>query len=73
MDKKLIEPLTIELLSSLVPDTAKNISAQSDIFSDEVELEPYIQVEVPELPDIQVSSKEWETYTSQITGSGSLK
>ncbi|CRM83705.1 Septum formation inhibitor-activating ATPase [Pseudomonas sp. 22 E 5] len=73
LDKKLIEPLTLELLASLVPDTADNISAQSDIFSDDVELEPYIQVEVPELPDIQVSSKEWETYTSQITGSGFSK
>lgn len=73
LDKKLIEPLTVELLSSLVPDTSESISAKSDIFGDEVELEPFIQVEVPELPDIQVSSKEWETYTTQIAGSGFSK
>ncbi|SFX01428.1 KGGVGR-motif variant AAA ATPase [Pseudomonas sp. NFACC36] len=73
LDKKLIEPLTAELLSNLVSDKSDSISAHSDLFDDPIELEPYIQVEIPELPDIQISSREWDIYTSQIIGSGFSK
>lgn len=73
LDKRLIEPLTLELLSSLVPDQSDNVSSSSDLYDGMIELEPFLQVEVPELPDIQVSSREWDIYTSQIAGSGFSK
>lgn len=70
MDKKLIEPLVTDLLSSLVPDQPEVVDASEGIYDKLPDLEPFLQVEVPELPDIQISSGDWNSYIEQITGSG---
>jgi MinD-like ATPase involved in chromosome partitioning or flagellar assembly len=70
MDKKLIEPLVLDLLSSLVSDQPEERAASQGIYDDVPELDPFLQVEIPELPDIQVSSGDWNSYVGQITGSG---
>ncbi|WP_322429168.1 KGGVGR-motif variant AAA ATPase [Janthinobacterium sp. GMG1] len=70
MDKILIEPLVSDLLSSLVSDQADNITASQSIYDNLTELDPFLQVEVPELPDIQVPSAEWGNFVEQISGSG---
>ena len=72
MDRKLIEPLTTELLSSLMPDNSAEIGASQDIYAG-VNLDPFQQIEIPELPDIQVSSGDWSTLVEQIFGSGFIK
>ncbi|PQV44259.1 cellulose biosynthesis protein BcsQ [Paraburkholderia sp. BL21I4N1] len=73
MDKKLIEPLVSDLLSSLVSDQPEEKAASQGIYDDLPELDPFLQVEIPELPDIQVLSGEWSSYVEQITGSGFSK
>ncbi|MBN3723934.1 MinD/ParA family ATP-binding protein [Burkholderia sp. Ac-20379] len=73
MDKRLIEPLISDLLSSLVSDQPEETAASQGIYDDLVELDPFLQVEVPELPDIQVLSGEWNSYIEQIAGSGFAK
>lgn len=72
MDKRLIEPMLNEILSSLVPNNPSDIAASQDLYSGvtDLELDPFQQVEIPELPDIQVSSGDWSTYVEQISGSG---
>lgn len=70
MDKKIMEPLVAEILSSFIPDQSKDIQPSEDIFDESVELDPFIQVEVPELPDIQVSTGNWGEYVNQLHGSG---
>lgn len=70
MDKILIEPLISDLLSSLVSDQALDIGATQSIFDNLTDLDPFLQVEVPELPDIQVPSGEWNGFVEQISGSG---
>src|SRR5690606_2402640 len=70
MDKIIIEPLAADLLSSLVSDQPVDIAATQSIYDNLTELEPFLQVEVPELPDIQVPSGEWTTFVEQISGSG---
>jgi MinD-like ATPase involved in chromosome partitioning or flagellar assembly len=70
MDKIIIEPLAADLLSSLVSDQPVDIAATQSIYDNLTELEPFLQVEVPELPDIQVPSGEWTRFVEQISGSG---
>ncbi|MET3135241.1 MinD-like ATPase involved in chromosome partitioning or flagellar assembly [Oxalobacteraceae bacterium GrIS 1.11] len=70
MDKILIEPLISDLLSSLVSDQNVNITASQSIYDNLMDLDPFLQVEVPELPDIQVPSGEWTNFVEQISGSG---
>jgi MinD-like ATPase involved in chromosome partitioning or flagellar assembly len=70
MDKKLIEPLVSDIVASLVSDQPEDVPASEGIYDALPDLEPFLQVEVPELPDIQVSSGEWNAYVEQITGSG---
>lgn len=70
MDKKLIEPLVSDLLSSFLSDQPEDITASQGIYDNLPELDPFTQVEVPELPDIQISSGEWIGYVEQIAGSG---
>lgn len=70
MDKKLIEPLAADLLACLVPDRDSDIESSQGIFDDSIGLEPYAQIEVPELPDIQVASGDWDAYVNQLTSSG---
>jgi MinD-like ATPase involved in chromosome partitioning or flagellar assembly len=70
MDKKIIEPLITDLLSSLVSDQPVDIASSQSIYDNLSDLDPFLQVEVPELPDIQVLSGEWTGYVDQIAGSG---
>lgn len=73
MDKKLIEPLVNDLLASLVADQTEDVSSTEGIYDNLPELDPFLQVEIPELPDIQVPSGEWTGYVDQITSSGFSK
>ena len=70
MDKRLTEPLTTELLNSLVLDTAKEVSSSEDLYGIVPEIQPFIQVDVPELPDIQVPTGSWRDYVDQLRSSG---
>jgi MinD-like ATPase involved in chromosome partitioning or flagellar assembly len=70
MDKILIEPLISDLLASLVSDQSLDIGSTQGIFDNLTDLDPFAQVEVPELPDIQVPSGEWIGFVEQISGSG---
>lgn len=70
MDKQLTETLTTELLKSLVFDTAKEVVSSEDVFAIVPEIQPFIQVDLPELPDIQVPTASWRDYVDQLTSSG---
>lgn len=69
-DTKLLEPLASDLLASLVPEQGEELSALEGIFDESVGLEPYTQVEVSELPEMQVSSANWSSYLDQLNSSG---
>lgn len=69
-DKKLTEPLTIELLNSLVSDASVEIGAGEDLFASALDIQPFIQVDVPELPDIQVPTGNWRDFVEQLSSSG---
>lgn len=70
MDKTLTEPLATELLNSLVGDTALEVGSSEDVFTIVPEIEPFIQVDVPELPDIQVPIGNWRDFVEQLRSSG---
>lgn len=70
MDKKLTEPLAAELVNSLVTDVPAEVSASEDIYASIPEIEPFIQVDVPELPDMQVSTGGWRDFIDQLRNSG---
>ncbi|TXM68793.1 hypothetical protein FV226_19630 [Methylobacterium sp. WL12] len=70
MDKTLIEPLATELLNSLVGDTALEIGSSEDVYTIVPEIEPFVQVDVPELPDIQVPTGNWRDFVEQLRSSG---
>jgi MinD-like ATPase involved in chromosome partitioning or flagellar assembly len=70
MDNKLIEPLAEELLTYLVPDRKSDVSPTQGIFDESTDLEPFVQVELPELADIQVSAANWDGYLTQLRSSG---
>jgi len=70
MDRKLLEPLGSDLLASLVPEQDGELSASQGIFDESAGLEPYMQVEVSEFPEMQVSSADWSSYLEQLNSSG---
>lgn len=70
MDKKLLEPFTNDVLDSLVSDEDGELSATQGIFDESDGLDPYGQVEVPELPEMQVASGNWSEYLEQLNLSG---
>ncbi|MBB6310327.1 KGGVGR-motif variant AAA ATPase [Xanthobacter tagetidis] len=70
MDKKLTEPLAAELVSSLVADVSAEVSASEDVYASLPEIEPFIQVDVPELPDMQVPTGGWRDFVDQLRNSG---
>ena len=70
MDKKLIEPLAIELLNSMVADATLEVGSSEDLYANITEIQPFIQVDVPELPDIQVPTGGWRDFVDQLTSSG---
>ncbi|MGO6818694.1 ParA family protein [Rhizobium leguminosarum] len=72
MDLKLLEPFAADLLSSLVPEQGAELSASEGIFDETLGLEPYAQVQIPELPEMQVSSADWSNYVEQLASSGFL-
>ncbi|MBY5755663.1 hypothetical protein HFO07_03100 [Rhizobium leguminosarum] len=69
-DVKLLEPFAADLLTSLVPERGGELSASQGIFDESVGLEPYAQIEISELPEMQVSSADWTSYIEQLNSSG---
>lgn len=69
-DKKITEPLTNELLNSLVGDASVEIGASEDLFTSASDIQPFVQVDVPELPDIQVPTGNWRDFVEQLSSSG---
>jgi MinD-like ATPase involved in chromosome partitioning or flagellar assembly len=70
MDKKLVEPLVAELINSLVTDAPAEIGASDDVYASVLEIQPFIQVNVPELPDLQVPTGGWRDFIDQLRDSG---
>lgn len=70
MDKKITEPLTTELLNSLINDSKVDVGPSEDIYGSIPEIQPFIQVDVPELPDIQVPTGNWNDFINQLVSSG---
>lgn len=70
MDKKITEPLTNELLNSLVGDASVEIGSSEDLFTSASDIQPFVQVDVPELPDIQVPTGNWRDFVEQLSSSG---
>ena len=71
MDARLLEPLATDLLASLVPEQGdKELTAAQGIFDESVGLEPYTQIEISELPEMQVSLGNWSGYLDQLNSSG---
>lgn len=70
IDLRLLEPLVSDLLASLVPDQGGELSASQGIFDESVGLEPYAQLEISELPEMQVSSADWSSFLDQLNSSG---
>lgn len=70
MDKRLTEPLATELLNSQVGDTAREVGPSEDVYTIVPEIQPFIQVDVPELPDIQVPAGNWRDFVEQLKSSG---
>jgi cellulose biosynthesis protein BcsQ len=69
-DQKIIGPFSENLLSCFVPEREGDIARHQGLLDDSIGLDPYIQVEVPELPDIQVAAAGWDKYVEQINSSG---
>ncbi len=70
MDRKLTAPLAAEFVNSLISETPGEISASEDLFTTVPEVEPFIQVNVPELPDMQVPTGGWREFLDQLRNSG---
>lgn len=70
MDKKITEPLTTELVNSLVGDASTEIPSDGDLFTSAFDIQPFVQVDVPELPDIQVPTGNWRDFVEQLSSSG---
>jgi hypothetical protein len=70
MDQKILAPFNAEVLNALVPEKADVINSSQGIFDESLGLEPYSQAQVPELPEMQVSSADWVSYIEQIMSSG---
>ncbi len=73
LDKRLIEPLVTELLASLVPEESDDIRAEESIFDKLPPIEPFAQVLIPELPELQVSAATWPAFLEQLSGSGFIQ
>ncbi|MBB3947833.1 cellulose biosynthesis protein BcsQ [Rhizobium skierniewicense] len=73
MDKKLIEPLTDQLIETFVQDDETELTASDDYFTSEVAVAPYVQVEVPELPDMQIPMGGWREFVAQLEVSGFMR
>ena len=56
MDQRLIEPLANELVGSLVPESQDEVEAGESVFDSYPPIEPFAQVFVPELPEMQMSA-----------------
>ena len=69
-DKKITAPLTTELLNSLVGDATLNVGSSEDLYASVPEIQPFIEVDVPELPDIQVPTGNWGDFVEQLSSSG---
>lgn len=70
IDRKLIEPLTTELASILPDDLPAVAGATDDIYAGLQGIASFIQVSVPELPDMQVSTGGWSDFVDQLANSG---
>ena len=70
LDQKLLEPLTDQLLASLVPEVRDDVPAGESVFDRFPPIEPFAQVHVPELPELQVSAATWTGFREQIGSSG---
>lgn len=72
MDQRLIEPLNDSVLRALVSDYEVDTPPSAGIFDNSDELDPYAQIEIPEIPDLQVSLAGWNEYVEQLGSSGIL-
>ncbi len=70
MDKKITEPLATELVNTLIADVSTEIGANEDVYTSVPEIEPFIQIDVPELPDMQVPAGGWRNFIDQLRDSG---
>ncbi|MBY5409619.1 hypothetical protein HFO98_14320 [Rhizobium leguminosarum] len=70
MDQRLTEPLIASLLTSLLSEKPSVLSASESVFDELSDIEPFIQVDIPELPDMQISARGWSEFIAQISGSG---
>lgn len=70
MDQRLVEPLANELVGSLVPESHDEVEAGESIFDGYPPIEPFAQVFVPELPEMQMSAATWTGFLDQISSSG---
>lgn len=66
MDQRLVAPLVEEMVAALVDETEFEVGLSDSV----TEIEPLVQVVMPELPDIQVMSGEWREYVNQLVTSG---
>ncbi|CAO4136666.1 KGGVGR-motif variant AAA ATPase [Methylorubrum extorquens] len=69
MDRNLTEPLSACLIDALLSSTSE-VSASEDVYTTVPEVQPYIQVDVPELPDMQVPTGDWRAFVEQLKNSG---
>ncbi len=69
MDRRLTEPLVAGLIESLIVNAAE-IGPSEDVYATVPEVQPYIQVDVPELPDMQVPTGDWRDFVEQLRNSG---
>lgn len=70
MDKKLTEPLAAELINALVSDASAEATSTEDVYESVPDVQPFIQVDVPELPDMQVPMGGWRDFVEQLKTSG---
>lgn len=66
MDQRLVAPLVEEMVAALVDETEAGVGLSDS----SAEIEPLVQVAIPELPDIQVMSGDWREYVNQLVTSG---
>lgn len=70
MDRSLVGPLSRCLVEALVGDVQEDVASTSDLYSQVPEIQPFIEVDVPELPDMQVTMGGWREFVEQLRNSG---